>query len=181
MPVLAIDFEASCLPRHGRSYPIEVGLAGAGRDQSWLIRPHDDWAGWDWTAEAQALHGLTHAQIMREGAPAHVVLAALADAVAGCRVVADSLIDSYWLEILARAAGRRSPFMIDHVSTLIDEWGVGEDRIAMAVAEADLICPARHRAGSDARWLATLVENLGGQGVMAPVAPLPAPVLMRMS
>ena len=55
---MAIDFEASCLPRHGRSFPIEVGIAGGGIARSWIIRPHAAWAGWDWTAEAEALHGL---------------------------------------------------------------------------------------------------------------------------
>ena len=57
MPSLVtIDFEASCLPRDGRSYPIEVGVADmAGWSRAWLIRPEAEWRGWTWWAEAQAL------------------------------------------------------------------------------------------------------------------------------
>lgn len=178
MPVLAIDFEASCLPRHGRSFPIEVALAGEGEAQSWLIRPHDDWADWDWTMEAEALHGLTRARVMQEGKPAAVVLAELAQAARGCRVVADSLIDPYWLETLARAAGHCTPFAVDHVSMLLDEWGVSEEQIVAAVGAADRDCPSRHRAGSDARWLARLIGHAGGPGVLARA---PVPTLMALS
>jgi len=30
MGIITIDFEASCLPQRGPSYPIEVGIAGDG-------------------------------------------------------------------------------------------------------------------------------------------------------
>ena len=54
LPILAVDFEASCLPRHGRSYPIEVGIANEnGTARSWLIRPAVLWEGWTWTEEAR--------------------------------------------------------------------------------------------------------------------------------
>ena len=79
MTVITIDFEASCLPRHGLSYPIEVGIARKGQARSWLIRPHDDWAGWHWSAEAEALHGLSRDRVEREGLPVETVLAELAD------------------------------------------------------------------------------------------------------
>ena len=160
MTILSIDFEASCLPRHGRSFPVEVGLAGDGMTRSWLIRPHDDWAGWDWTTEAESLHGLTYARIMQDGLPADVVLAQLVEAVAGRRVVADSLIDQYWLDTLAAAAGRPSPFVIDHIAVVLDEYPVGEARIAAAVAVANSHCPTRHRADSDARWLSIVLAQL---------------------
>ena len=38
MTLIALDFEASCLPRHGRSYPIEIGIA----DEHGLIRSKSD-------------------------------------------------------------------------------------------------------------------------------------------
>lgn len=160
MTILSIDFEASCLPRHGRSFPIEVGLAGDDMTRSWLIRPHDDWAGWAWTAEAESLHGLTYARIVQDGLPADVVLAQLVEAVAGRRVVADSLLDQYWLDTLAAAAGRPTPFVIDHVALVLDEYPVEEARIAAAVAIADSHCPTRHRADSDARWLSIVLAQL---------------------
>ncbi|WP_375196104.1 hypothetical protein [Sphingobium sp.] len=160
LTILTIDFEASCLPRHGLSYPIEVGVAGNGRAQSWLIRPHENWAGWHWSAEAERLHGLTLAQVEREGLSAETVFAELVAAAHGHRLVADSVIDQYWLETLADAAGQATPFMIDHVSLLLDEYGAGERRIMQAVGFADAQYPVRHRAASDALWLSALLDHL---------------------
>lgn len=168
LTILTIDFEASCLPRHGLSYPIEVGVAGGGKAQSWLIRPHDDWAGWHWSAEAEGLHGLSLEQVNRDGLPVETVLAELAAAVAGHRMVADSVIDQYWLETLAAAAGRATPFMIDHVSLLLDEHGAGERRIMEAVALADARYPQRHRAASDALWLSCLLDHVAGRTAERP-------------
>ncbi len=162
MTIIAIDFEASCLPRHGRSFPIEVGVAGDGVERSWIIAPHEDWADWDWTAEAQALHGLTREQIVVEGLPPAQVLDELIDTIGHRRVVADSLIDQYWLDTLATAAGRPTPFTIDHASTLFDEQGADAPRISAAIAFADLHAAVRHRAVADARWLAMMLRHLAG-------------------
>lgn len=162
MSILTIDFEASCLPRHGRSYPIEVGVSDGTMSRNWLIRPHRSWDGWDWTAEAEALHGLSHDRIVREGQPAAIVLAELASVVQGRRVVADSLIDQYWLDTLAQAAGVPTPFAIHHVATLMDEWKAQEDRIAAAVAFADAQGATRHRAAGDALWLSAVIAHLAG-------------------
>lgn len=169
MAIMTIDFEASCLPRHGRSYPIEVGIACPGMARNWLIRPHQDWLGWDWTDEAQALHGLTPADLERDGLPVGRVFDELAVAVAGHRIVADSLIDQYWLDTLSAAAGMPRRFAIDHVSLVIDELGAGEQRIAAAVARADGAVSVRHRAAADAVWLAAVLNDLG-----ADMARLPA-------
>ena len=163
LTILTIDFEASCLPRHGRSFPIEVGIAGAGWVQSWLIRPHESWTGWDWTPEAEALHGLSRDRIEREGVPAETVMARISKALDGHRVVADSMIDQYWLDTLAEAAGMEPPFDIDHVSMLLDEHGADERSIAAAVAFADARHPVRHRAGCDAQWLSTLLDHVAGK------------------
>lgn len=168
MHIITIDFEASCLPRHGRSFPIEVGIADGGMSRSWLIRPHDDWAGWDWTPEAEALHGLSRDRIEGEGLPASVVLAELVAATQGHRVVADSLIDQYWLDTLAAAAGAPSPFTIHHVATLFDEVRADDVRVAAAVAFADGQGVARHRAAADALWLAALIDHI--RGVVAPAS-----------
>ncbi|MEC3910451.1 hypothetical protein U5A82_08145 [Sphingobium sp. CR2-8] len=162
MPIMTIDFEASCLPRHGRSFPIEVGIAEGTLSRSWLIRPHDSWAGWDWTAEAEALHGLSRERIARDGQPAADVLAELAAATQGRHMVADSLIDQYWLDTLAIAAGAASPFTIQHVSTLIDRQGANAAQVAAAVAFADGRVVARHRAAGDALWLSAVIAHLDG-------------------
>ncbi|WP_336967549.1 hypothetical protein [Sphingobium aromaticiconvertens] len=166
MSIITIDFEASCLPRHGRSYPIEVGIAGieagAITSRSWLIRPHRDWQGWDWTARAQALHGLSREGIARDGVEAAQVLAELRAAVEGHRLVADSLIDQYWLDTLAAAAGDGAALTIDHVSSVMEELRVGEMHIARAIDHADAMVQTRHRAAEDARWLAAVIADLGG-------------------
>ncbi|GFE75937.1 hypothetical protein NTCA1_35860 [Novosphingobium sp. TCA1] len=42
-PIL-IDFEASCLPEYGLSFPIEVAAARIdGQSRAWLIRPLPVW------------------------------------------------------------------------------------------------------------------------------------------
>lgn len=159
----AIDFEASCLPRHGRSFPIEVGIARDGRARSWLIKPHDSWSDWDWTREAEALHGLSRERIEREGQPVQAVLEELTAEVSDCRLVADSVIDQYWLETLSHAAEATPPAAIDHVTLLLDEHGACERRISAAVAAANARHPLRHRAASDALWLATLLDHVAGR------------------
>lgn len=160
-PIMAIDFEASCLPRHGRSFPIEVGIADLrGNARSWLIKPHPCWTDWTWTAEAQALHGLTLDAVRREGRPADAVLAELADAVSGHRVIADSILDRVWLEALASVTARPAPCRIDHVADLFDELRATPDAIAAARDHADRLPLKRHRAGDDARWLAGLITCL---------------------
>ncbi|MFD1103524.1 hypothetical protein [Sphingobium olei] len=171
MSVIAIDFEASCLPRHGRSFPIEVGIAGEGGARSWVIRPHDDWAGWDWTAEAEALHGLSRDRVEREGLPADRVFEELENAVWGRRLIADSLIDQYWMTILAQAAGVRSAPKIDHIAAFFDELAASEEHITAAVARADALGVVRHRAAGDAIWLAAVIAHVSRAGREAP-APL---------
>lgn len=175
MTIITIDFEASCLPRHGRSYPIEVGIAGIGEgaitSRSWLIRPHRDWQGWGWTARAEALHGLSHQRIVGEGVDAAQVLDELMVAVDAHRLIADSLIDQYWLDTLAAAAGQQAVPVIDHISVVMDESRAGEMRIARALDQANALVPSRHRAAVDARWLAVVVADLGGQ-----MGSLPSPV-----
>ena len=177
MNIRTIDFEASCLPRHGRSFPIEVGIAGSGGSQSWLIRPHDSWAGWDWTAQAEALHGLSLDRVARDGLPARAVFDQLMAALDGCRIVADSVIDQYWLQTLAHAAGCALFCEIDHVSILLDEYGADEQSICAAVAFADARHPVRHRAECDAQWLASLLDHVSGQAVARPATHM-RPALM---
>jgi hypothetical protein len=164
MDFVAIDFEASCLPRHGRSYPIEVGIADAAGVRSWLIKPDPRWQDWDWTGEAFGLHGITREQLNDEGIAPETVFAELRRAIGGKRVVADSMIDSYWWNTLASvtACQHRSP--IEHASALLDERGVTSEAIAVACAEADRLCRARHRADADALWLWTVLSAASREG-----------------
>ena len=170
LTIRTIDFEASCLPRHGRSFPIEVAIAAGGSARSWLIRPHESWADWDWTAEAQALHGLSRARVTAEGLPVETVLAELTEAAGDARIIADSPIDQYWLDCLARAAGRTAPFRIDHVAPFFDEQGADAARIAAAVARADALGLVRHRAAADALWLGAVIDGLAAPAMRELVA-----------
>lgn len=159
--MITIDFEASCLPRHGRSYPIEVGVAGAGSvARSWLIKPHPRWSGWQWSDEAQSLHGITRDQLDRDGLAADIVLAQLTETIGGETAIADSHLDVYWMETLAAAVDRPAPIRIQHVTNVIDGLGASPDDIHRAKASADGAVSIHHRAGEDARWLARFIDTL---------------------
>ncbi|MBT2187573.1 3'-5' exonuclease [Sphingobium nicotianae] len=162
MPFIAIDFEASCLPRYGQSFPIEVGIASPmGWSQSWLIRPHASWAGWQWSAEAESLHGISRARLEREGLDVAQVARYLKTAVGGDQVIADSCLDDDWSRILFAAAGDRHPLPVHCLADLQEFHDVEPDRLAHAMAEADVQRTRRHRAEDDARWLARLLYELG--------------------
>lgn len=160
MNYVTIDFEASCLPRHGRSFPIEVGIAGHEGARSWLIRPITGADRWDWTLEAAALHRIDPRELDRDGLPPHRAYAELSRAIDGRRVVADSILDAYWWSLLAGVAGEEADNRIVPVGALFDEWGVSTEDIMAAQRHADALCPGRHRAADDARWLWTVLTTL---------------------
>ncbi len=178
MDYVTIDFEASCLPRHGRSFPIEVGIAGPGGVRSWLIRPHALWRDWDWTEQARKLHGLSPARLDEEGFEPHDVLAALVQAIGRRRVIADSTIDTYWWNTLAAAAMSNLASPIEHVSGVLDELGATADDIRLGQRCADALCPARHRAAADARWLRTLLTTI--ERAVEARKPLPVPLALAV-
>lgn len=160
-PILTLDFEASCLPPHGRSHPIEVAVAGPGGFvRSWLIRPHESWRNWTWTAEAQGVHGLTYEHILREGLPAERVLDELAELVRGREVFADSYFDATWMRTLEAAAGAPPRVQVQHIEALIERLKIGDDHVRRALAEVDRLPFGRHRAGADARRLQALAARL---------------------
>lgn len=158
----AIDFEASCLPRDGRSFPIEIGIADERGARSWLIRPEPGWALWQWTAEAEALHGLSRDRLAHEGLPAAEVMAAVLSDTAGRRLVADSHLDGVWMETLAAAAGcvRADTPKVGHVAEFLYRLGSTDAEIRQAQAAQDRLDLRRHRARDDAAWLFGLVQHL---------------------
>mgnify|MGYP003584392471 CR=1 FL=1 len=162
MPFIAVDFEASCLPHYGRSYPVEVGIASSrGWSRSWLIKPSPDWMDWHWTEEAQALHGLTPERLTREGLEPGEVAQLLRDAVRGSQVIADSHFDDYWSRTLFAAAGERRHVPVHCLADIQAFHDISGERLVRAMAEADLQRRRRHRAEDDARWLAHLLIELG--------------------
>ncbi|MGF7168404.1 DNA polymerase III epsilon subunit-like protein [Sphingobium xanthum] len=168
MSFIAIDFEASCLPQFGRSFPIEVGIASShGWSRSWLIQPHESWAGWDWTQEAQALHGLTTEKLNGEGLPVQDVVRLLRMAVGSSDVIADSYLDDDWSRTLFDAAGEAEHLPVHCLADLQAFHEIDPQRLRQAIAEADLQRTRRHRAEDDARWLVRMLRELdldsGGQ------------------
>jgi hypothetical protein len=156
-----IDFEASCLPEHGESFPIEVALVRVGGPaRTWLIRPSVKWRYWDWSEEAESLHGISRDMLARKGVPPQQVLSELAEAGSGCRVYADSDLDAYWLETLAQACNRLAPFPILYLGELFQEMKTDPRAIARAEASALSRLPQQHIACKDARRLALAVELL---------------------
>ncbi|MBV9511029.1 MAG: hypothetical protein JO303_12190 [Caulobacteraceae bacterium] len=159
-PIFTLDFEASCLPKHGRSFPIEVAVATPeGEIWSWLIRPEPIWRAWTWTAEAEGLHGLTWDQLVREGRPAGEVVGELGQILAGQPAYADSYLDADWMRTLEMAAGVRPSIEVRHIDALINTLDLDDVAVAQAVLAAGDDGP-RHRAGPDAVWLQALVRGL---------------------
>lgn len=98
-----IDFEASSLGRRG--YPIEVAwVFEDGNSETFLIAPIDEWT--DWDPAAEAIHGISRAQLSREGVSTDIVARRLVDALQGFKVFASAPSwDGKWLSALLRSAG----------------------------------------------------------------------------
>ena len=162
MPFIAIDFEASCLPQYGRSFPIEVGIASPfGWSRSWLIRRHADWMGWQWRRDAEAVHGISLDRLHREGLEAEQVASQLRGAIGDYEVVADSRLDDYWSRTLFDAVGQSSHIPVNSISDWPEFQAIGAACMEAAIAAADAAGRRRHRAEDDALWLARLMTELG--------------------
>lgn len=156
-----IDFEASCLPEYGQSYPIEVAVARVdGTSRTWLIRPVEAWRYWDWSPEAEALHGISHDLIAREGLAPAQVLAELTEFVGECIVYADADLDAYWLEVLAQAAAASPKFPVRYLGEYMLERGYTREQVVAALAQARERMPTLHIARDDASRLALTVKLL---------------------
>lgn len=156
-----IDFEASCLPEYGQSYPIEVAVARIdGESRAWLIRPLPAWEHWDWSDEAEALHGITRAMLECDGLPAAQVLAEMAEFVGDCAVYSDAELDEYWLEVLCHGLRAALPFPIRYLGEWMVERGVTRPQVVAALEEAKARLPKEHLAREDAKRLALVVRLL---------------------
>jgi DNA polymerase III, epsilon subunit and related 3''-5'' exonucleases len=156
-----IDFEASCLPEYGQSFPIEVAIARIdGRSAAWLIRPAEAWKYWDWSDEAEALHGISRELLEREGLPLHQVLAEMRQFVHDCDVYADADLDEYWLEVLCQAAGEKLPFPVRYLGELLKKRGYTRGQVVSALEEAKRRLPREHLAREDAKRLAMAIKLL---------------------
>ena len=156
-----IDFEASCLPEFGRSYPIEVAAARTdGTSASWLIRPLPRWRNWDWAPEAEALHGISRTMLDEEGQDPALVLEGLIAFVGGCDVYADAEVDVFWLDQLAHATGRPAPFPVRYLGEYFAAQGYDRAQVVTALDTAKERLPREHLAREDAKRLALAVRLL---------------------
>jgi hypothetical protein len=160
-----LDFEASCYPDAGKSFPVEVAVCRVadGETRSWLIRPHDSWAEWSWDPGAEAVHHLSRERLEREGRPVQEVLDELTAAADGLAVVSDSRSDDVWLRVLADAADRPVPFAIASFTRLLKDLAPADPdrfraRCKLIETQALALHPEQHRAGPDAQRLAEMIR-----------------------
>lgn len=164
--VVFLDFEASSLGKE--SYPIEVGwIFASGQEESHLIRPAPAWT--DWSAESEATHHLTRAQLDAQGTPHDVVARRMLDVLSGHALFATAPSwDGQWLSKLLRGAGlprhalRLQDTDVAHVEAItriLREAGVPDNTLAghaeRILAEARRKDEAKgdpdHRALADAK------------------------------
>ncbi len=156
-----IDFEASCLPEYGQSFPIEVAIARVdGRSRAWLIHPHPRWQFWDWSEEAQGLHGITRELLEAKGEPPEKVLDEMIAFTEDCDLYADAELDEYWLEVLCHAIGRPVPFPVRYLGEFIGRRGYTREQVVTALEAAKDKLPKEHLAREDAKRLALVVKLL---------------------
>ena len=149
-----IDLEASGLS--ASSWPIEVGWAFEyGPPRSFLIRPDDAWSEAAWSIEAERLHGVTRADLARDGATARDVAEALNAALGGVTVWSDAPDwDGFWLFRLFQAAQIKQQFALSDFGKLMRPLAGAREEAALR--RAAQISPRRHRAGPDAKHLQTI-------------------------
>ena len=178
MPVF-LDFEASSLGKH--SYPVEVAwVFEDGRSRSFQIKRIPGWT--DWSAEAEALHGISREQLDNEGIDVSVIVDEMVTTLADQELYASAPSwDGKWLSALLRAAGhprhelrlRKSDEAFMAVAGAVLGSSVSEQELADLVN--DVIArsePAAspHRALPDAlleleRWNLVRAEAVARRGI----------------
>lgn len=111
--LIFIDVEASGL--HHGSYPTEVGWCSHDlrRGSSYLIRPTPEWSAGPWSAEAEAVTGISRPMLDTFGWEPIAVAAALNEALGGTMPLTDNPWgDGRWLLDLFTAAGTVPAFNI---------------------------------------------------------------------
>ena len=159
-PVI-IDIEASGLGEN--SYPIEIGIAlPDGGAHCYLIHPYAEWTHWE--SDAEKLHRLSRATLVRFGMDGAYVARQLNKFLDGKAVYSDSLArEQAWLDTLYTRAGMTPSFKLEDLATITSveqsaHWDVVCEQV---INELGL---KRHRASADARiiqstWLRTLDQR----------------------
>jgi len=167
--LLCLDFEAS--GSDPRGYPIEVAIAdvATGTTRAWLIAPTPAWLEIGvWEANAEAVHGISRAEIIAHGRGVDDVAAELTAHTLGAQVLSDAPShDTKWLRDLYRATGAEPPFELLDFHQIAWRAAVLRGRrpdiaIVKAEAEAYILFPKQHRAGPDARRNAEMLRRIQG-------------------
>jgi hypothetical protein len=167
--LLCLDFEAS--GRDPCGYPIEVAIAdvATGATREWLIAPTPAWLETGvWEAEAEAVHGISLAEIIAHGRGVADVAAELTAYTRGAQVLSDAPpFDTKWLCDLYRATGAEPPFVLRDFHQIAWREAALRGRrpdiaIVKAEAEAYILFPKQHRAGPDARRNAEMLRQIQG-------------------
>ncbi len=156
-----IDFEASGLG--ASSWPIEVGWSFEdGVTESVLISPAPHWPMTAWDPKAERLHGITPRLLADLGLDAAATCERLDAALGGRTVYSDAPDwDSFWMQRLYQAAGRRCAFTLQDFARLMPP--LTPDQKTKLLQQADRLVPRRHRAAEDALHL-RMIHRLAAKG-----------------
>jgi len=164
--LILIDVEASGL--HDGSYPTEVAWVGHDllRGGSCLVRPPTHWLASPWSAEAEAVTGISQVMLGCYGLPPEVVAEHLNADLAGELPLTDApLMDGRWLTMLFNEAGVAPSWTLPAddrpcdvgrvVLGILSEAGQGEMAVAAAHEQrvrlmAEAAGLREHRAMDDA-------------------------------
>ena len=157
------DFEASGLD----GVPIEIGWAflntnGGISSVSHLIKPPEDWHIEDvWDETAEALHGISRAELAERGQLPFAICRAMNAALADRDLYADGPFDGPWMQQLFEAGGLEPTFRVHQILADIfiakeaQKAGLATQTVQDLQARAERDSPRTHRAEPDARYLAT--------------------------
>jgi len=165
--ILFIDIEASALEF---GYPIEIGWSDvAGNADGVLIRPHPSWASLIWSQDSEAVHGITQADLWREGLSAEDAYACFAAAAAGASLFSDApSYDERWLWQLVKAANGSCFPRIESIRTLWGSIAVAHNmslkKASQILQETENALPVPHRAAADASRLSEITLALRQAG-----------------
>jgi hypothetical protein len=158
--IVFLDLEASGLG--DRCYPIEVGIVRAADLSGWsaLIRPAWSWRqNGRWEAKAEALHGISQAEVETEGWDVVDVARGLNEQLVGMAVFSDAAdFDGHWLEMLFKESMEHQTFDLFFTAALFNNCRqmveVDCPIVPMPEAVAEPNRGRRHRAKEDALDLA---------------------------
>lgn len=155
LPIL--DFEASGLK--SGSYPIEVAVRLAdGATLHSLIRPMVGWQDWDYGAEA--LHGISRRQLVREGSAPAYVCTMLNNFCRDMTIYSDCwCFDNQWLHKLYGSVGMMPTFRLMALEYVLDDEQIERLHLRKAAVARRMGLKA-HRALNDVNVIHTALQSV---------------------